>query len=142
MLDYRVYSLEADGHIRSAPKIIVCADDDAENQSRRLLEGNAIEVWQRIVGLQSARQMKTESRPPQLAASFSSNQKSMSASAPRVIRCATKNLVASLIGRSESSAFRLSTTTAMSMSPAGSCFSSESAPGPFHHGIRERGGTI
>src|SRR5207342_3057704 len=25
---------------------------------------------------------------------------------------------------------------------AGSCFSSESAPGPFHHGIRGRGGTI
>ncbi len=48
---------------------------------------------------------------------------------------------ASLIGRFGSSAFRLSTTT-VSMSLAGSCFSSESAPGPFHHGIRERGGTI
>ena len=30
----------------------------------------------------------------------------------------------------------------VSMSLAGSCFSSESAPGPFHHGVRERGGTI
>jgi hypothetical protein len=48
---------------------------------------------------------------------------------------------ASLIGHSGSSTFRLS-TTAMSMSLAGSCFSSESAPGPFHHGIRRRGGTI
>src|SRR5665811_1077126 len=48
---------------------------------------------------------------------------------------------ASLIGRSGSSAFRLSTAT-VSMSPAGSCFSSESAPRPFHYGIRERGGTI
>ena len=48
---------------------------------------------------------------------------------------------ASLIGRLGSSAFRLS-TTAMSMSLAGSCFSSESAPRPFHHGIRRRGGTI
>src|ERR1700730_16959835 len=47
----------------------------------------------------------------------------------------------SLIGRLGSSAFRLSTTT-VSMSLAGSCFSSESAPGPFHHGIRRRGGTI
>src|SRR3984957_12589448 len=28
------------------------------------------------------------------------------------------------------------------MSLTGSCFSSESAPGPFHHGIRRRGGTI
>ena len=43
---------------------------------------------------------------------------------------------ASLIGRSGSSAFRLSTTT-VSMSLTGSCFSSESAPRPFHHGIRD-----
>ena len=48
---------------------------------------------------------------------------------------------ASLIGRLGSSAFRLSTTT-VSTSLAGSCFSSESAPRPFHHGIRGRGGTI
>src|SRR5258705_10458146 len=48
---------------------------------------------------------------------------------------------ASLIGHLGSSAFRLSTTTG-SMSLTGSCFSSESAPGPFHHGIRGRGGTI
>src|SRR4029079_15607771 len=33
-------------------------------------------------------------------------------------------------------------TAAVSMSPAGSCFSPESAPRPFHHGIRGRGGTI
>ena len=30
----------------------------------------------------------------------------------------------------------------VSMSLTGSCFSSESAPRPFHHGIRGRGGTI
>ena len=48
---------------------------------------------------------------------------------------------ASLIGRLGSSAFRRSTNT-VSMSPAGSCFSPESAPRPFHHGIRGRGGTI
>ena len=48
---------------------------------------------------------------------------------------------ASLIGHLGSSAFRLS-TTAVSMSLTGSCFSSESAPRPFHHGIRRRGGTI
>src|ERR1700680_3888068 len=47
----------------------------------------------------------------------------------------------SLIGHLGSSTFRLSTTT-VSMSRAGSCFSSESAPRPFHHGIRGRGGTI
>src|SRR6516165_5759134 len=48
---------------------------------------------------------------------------------------------ASLIGRSGSSASRLS-TTAVLMSLTGSRFSSESAPRPFHHGIRRRGGTI
>src|SRR6476620_420729 len=48
---------------------------------------------------------------------------------------------ASLSGRLGSSAFRPSTTT-VSTSLAGSCFSSESAPRPFHHGIRVRGGTI
>src|SRR6478752_1299922 len=48
---------------------------------------------------------------------------------------------ASLIGHSRSSAFRLS-AAAVSMSLTGSCFSSESAPRPFHHGVRERGGTI
>src|SRR5262245_33273265 len=47
---------------------------------------------------------------------------------------------ASLIGRLRSSTFRLS-ATAMSMSLTGSCFSSESAPGPLHHGIRGRGRT-
>jgi len=49
---------------------------------------------------------------------------------------------ASLIGHLGLSAFRLSTTIAVSMSLTGSCFSSESAPRPFHHGIRRRGGTI
>ena len=67
--------------------------------------------------------------------------------ARRRVRCAIlsvhrrSHLSASLIGRLGSSTFRLS-TTAVSMSLAGSCFSSESAPGPFHHGIRRRGGTI
>ena len=49
MLDYRVYSLEPDGHIHSPPRIIACADDaDAEEQSRQLLEGCVIEVWERL----------------------------------------------------------------------------------------------
>ena len=49
--------------------------------------------------------------------------------------------IASLIGRLGSSAFRLSTVP-VSMSLAGSRFSSKSAQGPFHHGVRGRGGTI
>src|SRR3974390_800961 len=61
--------------------------------------------------------------------------------APRVISQRRNNSVASLIGRSGSSTFRLS-TSAVSVSLTGSCFSSESAPRPFHHGSRERGGTI
>ncbi len=44
-------------------------------------------------------------------------------------------MFASLIGRLRSSAFRLS-TTAVSTPLAGSCFSPESAPRPFHDGIR------
>src|SRR5450830_843571 len=48
---------------------------------------------------------------------------------------------ASLIGHLRSSTFRLS-TTAVLMSLTGSRFSSESAPRPFHYGIRGRGGTI
>src|ERR1700681_3472159 len=48
---------------------------------------------------------------------------------------------ASLIGHLRSSTFRLS-TYAVSMSLTGSRFSSESAPRPFHHGIRGQGGTI
>src|SRR6187402_1248472 len=55
--------------------------------------------------------------------------------------CGTQRESASLIGHLGSSAFRLS-TTAVSMSLAGSRFSSESAPRPFHHGIRGRGGAI
>ena len=49
MGDYRVYSVEPDGHIHRQPQLITCADDaDAEEQSRQLLEGSVIEVWQRL----------------------------------------------------------------------------------------------
>jgi hypothetical protein len=48
---------------------------------------------------------------------------------------------ASLIGRFGSSGFRLPIDT-VSMSLTGSCFSPKSAPRPFYHGIRERGGPI
>src|SRR5262249_39541214 len=59
------------------------------------------------------------------------------------IRCALtwSPMSTSLIGRLRSSAFRLSTTP-VSMSLAGSCFSSDSALRPFQYGIRRRGGTI
>src|SRR5262249_11819754 len=51
------------------------------------------------------------------------------------------SMSASLIGRLGSSAFRLS-NVAVSMSLAGSRFSSDSALRPFQHGVRRRGGTI
>jgi NADPH:quinone reductase-like Zn-dependent oxidoreductase len=51
------------------------------------------------------------------------------------------DMSASLIGRLGASTFRLSAATVW-MSLTGSCFSSESAPRPFHHGFRRQGGTI
>ena len=50
---------------------------------------------------------------------------------PKRHLAAPNNNVASLIGHSGSSAFRLSTTI-VSMSLTGSCFSSESAPRPLY----------
>ena len=46
-------------------------------------------------------------------------------------------IIASLIGHSGSSAFRPTTTTAVSMSLTGSCFSSELAPGPSIMGVED-----
>src|SRR5271167_4879490 len=65
----------------------------------------------------------------------------MSAFGPKRTSNCRAAMSASLIGRLGSSTFRLS-AAAVSMSLTGSCFSSESALGPFHHGIRGRGGTI
>src|SRR5258705_1664441 len=55
----------------------------------------------------------------------------------QIVKC-SRPMSASLIGRLGSSAFRLSAPS-VSMSLAGTCFSSESAP---RNGIRGRGGTI
>ena len=62
----------------------------------------------------------------------SSAMKSLTEFCARRLGC--YGMSASLIGRSGSSAFRLSTNS-VSTPLAGSCFSSESAPRPFHHGI-------
>src|SRR3974377_2072741 len=92
-------------------------------------------------------------RPPKIphlsaechANSSLAHQRSFCLSALRLrtpaLHSSSTQMSASLIGRLRSSAFRLSTTAA-SASLAGSCFSSESALRPFHHGIRGRGGTI
>src|SRR5262245_14017375 len=87
-------------------------------------------------------------RPPSLKASGKRNHDSSISTRPfstgSVKSGKAQNeqmLSASLIGRSRSSAFRLSAET-VSMSLAGSRFSSDLAPRPFHHGIRGSGGTI
>jgi hypothetical protein len=59
----------------------------------------------------------------------------------KLIKSLRRRMSASLIGRLRSSAFRLS-NVAVSMSLAGSRFSSDSALRPFQHGVRRRGGTI
>jgi hypothetical protein len=64
----------------------------------------------------------------------------MSDSGPSLHFAALRNLAGSLIGRLGSSTFRPSTAACRCCSR--SCFSSESAPRPFHHGVRRRGGTI
>ena len=72
--------------------------------------------------------------------SFKSNRRRMAGEQDGTGHC-TARMFASLIGHLRSSTFRLS-TTAVLMSLTGSRFSSESAPRPFHYGIRGRGGTI
>ena len=59
----------------------------------------------------------------------------------RVDGSTAASYVCFLIGRLGSSTFRLS-AAAVSMLLAGSCFSSKSAPRPFHHRVRGRGGAI
>jgi hypothetical protein len=65
MLNCCVYFLKPDGHIHSPPQIFACANDaDAEEQSRQLLEGNVIEVWQHTRLVAVLTPDKTENRLP------------------------------------------------------------------------------
>ena len=50
---YRLYVLDRDGHVKEAPQIIECKDDDeAIQRARQSLAGKPIEIWDgaRIVG--------------------------------------------------------------------------------------------
>ncbi len=48
MRAYRIYSFDKDGHIREAPEIVECEDDDAAIQhAKQLINGKAIEVWEK-----------------------------------------------------------------------------------------------
>ena len=94
------------------------------------------------VGLCDATSRIAERRRPGLLAIWRRRAEPVNVASSTWQTCQRGGLMsASLIGRFGSSAFRLS-TAAVSMSLAGSCFSPESAPGPFHHGVRERGGPI
>ena len=47
MFDYRVYRLNAQGHVDDVPRVISCASDrDAVRRARLLRENQAVEVWQ------------------------------------------------------------------------------------------------
>jgi hypothetical protein len=46
MIEYRIYQLDREGHIRSVPEIIKCEDDDAALiEAQRYLNGCALEIW-------------------------------------------------------------------------------------------------
>jgi hypothetical protein len=48
MPHYRLYTLRADGHIAGLPAVIECPDDPAAVQeAKKILDGRAIEVWDR-----------------------------------------------------------------------------------------------
>lgn len=59
MEQYRVYVLDAEGHVRAPPEVIECPDDGAAiEHARQLLDGHAIEVWnfsRRIITLAPTR---------------------------------------------------------------------------------------
>lgn len=60
MEQYRVYALDADGHLCGPSEVIECPDDGAAiEQARELLDGRAIEVWNR-----SRRVITLEPRQP------------------------------------------------------------------------------
>jgi hypothetical protein len=43
---YRIFEINADGHIAGPAKVIVCADDEkAVEQAKRLKNGEIVEVW-------------------------------------------------------------------------------------------------
>ena len=59
MEQYRVYVLDADGHVHDPPQVIECPDDEAAiEQARQLLNGRVIEVWhgsRRVISLAPTR---------------------------------------------------------------------------------------
>jgi hypothetical protein len=59
MEQYRVYVLDAEGHVQDAPEVIECPDDGAAIETaRQLLDGHVIELWngsRRVISLAPTR---------------------------------------------------------------------------------------
>ena len=59
MEKYRVYVLDAEGHVQDPPEVIECSDDGAAiEQASQLLDGRVIEVWKgshRVISLTPTR---------------------------------------------------------------------------------------
>ena len=60
MEQYRVYVLDAEGHVRAPPEVIECPDYRGRRvqHARQLLDGHAIEVWnfsRRIIAFAATR---------------------------------------------------------------------------------------
>lgn len=46
MPEYRIYSINADGHVASPPEIVECeSDGEAADKARLLLDGKHLEIW-------------------------------------------------------------------------------------------------
>ncbi|WP_164934901.1 hypothetical protein [Bradyrhizobium zhanjiangense] len=46
-MEYRVYSLDAEGHIFSVREITCADDEEAKRLTRAMLDGHDLEVWDR-----------------------------------------------------------------------------------------------
>jgi hypothetical protein len=47
MVEYRVYRIDASGHVLGVPDVIECEDDAARIKAQAYVDGCAIEVWDR-----------------------------------------------------------------------------------------------
>jgi hypothetical protein len=57
MLEYRIFPLTSDNHIKSAPALVVCENNSvALKQAKKMLDGHDLEVWEgtrRVIRLNS-----------------------------------------------------------------------------------------
>jgi hypothetical protein len=46
MVEYQIYVLTDDNHIKSREDILCRDDEEAEAKARRMVDGHAVELWQ------------------------------------------------------------------------------------------------